>query len=187
MKTSFYIILAVLLTTIMVSCGTTGGGTIDMLKPGDKIRDMTVQNNARFRLAQIRSIWSLCGDFPEETKPGIRTLDCNVPVLPWIYFDIGWYAESSALESNWEAMTWEMYIDEYQVDLDSFGWIEIDDQMHGETAKARIWLVTLLDPSPGKHVIRYSWTSQSSIDDGLTVYAPGTYEFVVNFTVVETE
>ena len=181
MKKSIHTLFFIFLAVVLTSCSTTS----KTLKPGDKIGDMTVQNNAHYRLTQVRSIWSLCGDFPEETKPGTQTLDCNVPVLPWINLDIGWHAEAALLESNWESMKWEMYFDGNRIDLDSFGWVEIDDPIHGETAKARVWLVTLLSPSPGKHVFKFSWTSQDSIDDGFAVYAPGTYEFVVNLTVVE--
>ena len=89
------------------------------------------------------------------------------------------------LASNWEAMTWEMYIDDYEIDLDSFGWFERESVMYGENPRERIWLVTLTNPSPGEHSMRYLWTSKTAIDDGFKVYQPGTYEYVLNFTVID--
>ena len=82
-------------------------------------------------------------------------------------------------------MTWEMYIDDYQVDLDKFDWVESNYPYLGSNLKARDWFIHLIDPSPGKHTFRYSWSSETPIDDGIDVYQPGIYEQVYNFTVTE--
>ena len=82
-------------------------------------------------------------------------------------------------------MIWELYIDGYQIDLESFEWFEYDYLAKGENNKQRVWIITLKNLSPGEHTFRRVWTSEIALDDGWDIYQPGTYEQQVNFTVLE--
>lgn len=97
----------------------------------------------------------------------------------------GWLAKETKFTSNWDAMTWELSIDGNEVALEDFDWYEFDFIQHGEDNKERRWIITLKNLSPGKHTLRRSWTSDLAVDDGFDVYQPGTYDHVVNFTVLE--
>lgn len=185
MKKLIVITLIISLAGIIVSCaGAQPEKAQIALKPKDKIGDMTLVISSLYPSEPLWTISSLCL-FEDFTEPGTRTFDCKIAELPWIYLEIGWYAETTMLASNWEAMAWEMYIDGYKIDLDSFGWSERESVMHGENTRERIWLVTLANPSPGEHSMRYLWTSKTAIDDGFNIYQPGTYEYMLNFTIID--
>ena len=185
MKKLIVIALSVVLAGIIASCaGVQPDSTQVALKPRDKIEDMTLVISSNYPSEPLWSIGSLCL-LEGLTEPGSRTMDCKIAELPWIYFDIGWYADATLLASNWDAMEWEMYIDGHEIDLESFGWFERESAVGGENTKERIWLVTLTNPSPGEHSMRFIWTSTTAIDDGFNIYRPGTYEHVLNFTVID--
>lgn len=181
------IVMALIISLAGITASCMGAQTEKVqiaLKPGDKIGDMTLLISSHYPSEPLWTIWSLCL-IEDLTEPGTQTMDCKIAEIPWIYFEIGWYAEATLLASNWDAMAWEMYIDDHEIDLDSFGWFERESVMHGENTRERIWLVTLTNPSPGEHSMRYLWTSKTAIDDGFNLYQPGTYEHVLNFTVVD--
>ena len=185
MKKLIIVALIIWLASIIASCaGAQPEKAHVALKPRDKIGDMTLLVSSNYPSEPLWSIRSLCL-LEDLTEPGTRTMDCKIAELPWIYFEIGWYAETRLLASNWDAMIWEMYIDDYKIDLDSFGWFERESVMQGDDTRERIWLVTLANPSPGEHSMRYLWTSKTAIDDGFNIYQPGTYEYVLNFTVID--
>jgi hypothetical protein len=106
-------------------------------------------------------------------------------MLSGLDIKIGWFAKETKFTSNWDAMTWELSIDGNEVALEDFDWYESDYIQHGEDNISRSWIITLKNLSPGKHSLQYSWTSKQEIDDGFDIYQPGTYENVVNFTVLE--
>ncbi len=185
MKKLIIAVLIISLASITASCaGAQPEKAPVALKPRDKIGDMTLLISSNYPSEPLWTISSLCL-IEDITEPGTRTTDCKIAELPWIYFEIGWYAEATVLASNWEAMAWEMYIDDHEIDLDSFGWFERESVMLGENTRERIWLVTLTNPTPGEHSLRYSWTSKTAIDDGFNIYQPGTYEYLLNFTVID--
>jgi hypothetical protein len=121
-------------------------------------------------------------------EPGVHTIDCEVPLLPRLQVAFGWGAKDTAiLDSNWNAMTWELHIDGQQINLGLFTpWSETSSGIVGsQTLELRGWRLDLVNLSPGKHSLRLLWRSETPIDDGFDVYPAGTYENIVNFTVLE--
>ena len=152
-----------------------------MLNPGDKIGSMTVREHSRISL--VRDLRMYCGEyFPAQKEASTTTIDCEVPSIPSVRIDFGWGAKDlTFLEANWSAMTWELHIDDEQINLQGFE--EWAGTWGGQTGRG--WLIALEDLSRGKHTLRLLWTSEIPIDDGFNIYPPGTYETIVNFTVAE--
>ncbi len=89
-------------------------------------------------------------------------------------------------------MTWELYLDGQQVDLDAFGTYDADMPQTGlpgrdpgeeVITKLRSWDVVLVNPTAGAHTLRSVLTLSQALDDGFHVTEAGTYELVVNSTV----
>lgn len=188
MKKLVNLLTTLLAAVLLVSCA----GALPV--PAAKTPNLTV-NLGGIRVQEYSpegvspDLAQYCGDYQAHgTEPGTHTSDCEVPLLPRLHIGIGWGASDVAtLEANWAEMTWELYIDGQQVDLDQFEprnevWTNVEDN---KDAQARTWFLDLVDLSPGQHTLRVLWKSDIAIDDGFDVYAPGTYENIVNFTVVE--
>lgn len=173
-------LLITLFPFLLVACTNSSTDETSWIGPGDKIGSMTVEQE--LSNTAYASIWDFCEHIMEKQKPETRVVDCIVPHEPAFAFNFGWSAVKSSIESNWNAMTFEMYIDDQRVDLDQFDWEEIDNTVYGYQ---RYWEVYLVDPTPGDHSFRYLWSSEEAINDGWDLYTPGVYEQVVNFTVSE--
>lgn len=148
-------------------------------RPSVKIGEITVEE-FDWMGRRFPDLISYCGFYVYSGKtPGTETVDCEVPYAPRIQMDFGWSAKDApTLEANWNAMTWELYIDETLVDPYQFqGWYD-------ET-KGRGWVLDIVNLTPGKHTIRLLWKSDVPIDDGSDVYPAGTYEKIMNITVQE--
>lgn len=185
MKKLSCFVLLILFSSILISCTETtqtSATSVEMIEPGDKIGEMTVEQSTEI---PYQRIWQFCDQGPDEQEPYSLITDCEVPSVSSLDISIGWFAKESKLVPNWDAMTWELYIDGYQIDLESFEWFEYDFLAKGENNKQRAWIITLKNLSPGKHTLRQVWTSDIAIDDGWNVYQPGTYEKDVHFTVLE--
>lgn len=184
MKKVCCLFLSVLVAVIMGSCTntpfTSAKGNI---KSGEKIGEMTVEQGAPTLIRPY--IWQFCEYMPDIHTPNTSTIDCDVPMMSGITIQFGWLAKESKFASNWDAMTWELFIDGYKIDLDTFDWYESDYPAHGEGNKSREWFINLTNLSPGKHTLRKSWKSKLAVDDGFNIYQPGAYEHTVNFTVLE--
>jgi hypothetical protein len=139
--------------------------------------------------AEFSDLGEYCGDYQSTAKePGIHTVHCEVPLLPRLQIEFGWGAKDDAiLDSNWNAMTWELDIDDKPINLDDFA--PFDERTSGivgsQEFEIRGWRLDLVNVSPGKHTLRFLWRSETPIDDGFDVYPPGSYENIVNFTVPE--
>ena len=177
MKRITYIIFLAGIVVIVSACA--------QIKPGDNIGSMTVEEHSMS--TRYPDIYDYCIYSPEGNKPSTQLAECNIPLTSRIQVHIGWSAnDKTSLNSNWDAMTWEMYIDNHQIALDEFGqWSDSGRPDLGVNNFVRGWILDINNVSPGKHTLRYSWTSEIAIDDGLIVHQPGTYEHVVNFTVAE--
>ena len=144
-----------------------------VIEPGDKIGEMTVEQSTEM---PYPNIWIFCENMPDELEPTASSTVCEVPLVSSLDIVIGWLAKETKFASNWDAMAWEMYIDGYQIDLESFDWFESDYIAKGEDNKARAWIITLKNLSPGKHTLRHLWRSEIAVDDGWNIYQPGMYE-----------
>jgi hypothetical protein len=187
MKKLVVLNLLVLFAAVMVSCArATGEQAQGTPRPGIKIGDMTLQEHSGNK--RYPDLISYCGQYTDYKKePTTQTIDCEVPLLDGIRIDFAWGAkDTTILDSNWSAMTWEMSIDGQQINLYEFElWNGSGRDSAGHQAQGRGWTLDLLNLSPGKHTLRLLWKSETPIDDGFDIYAPGTYENIVNFTVLE--
>ncbi|NIO68115.1 MAG: hypothetical protein GTN71_03420 [Anaerolineae bacterium] len=126
-------------------------------------------------------------------NPGVTTTECNVPPLPELAIGHGWFSADEALRnSNWQAMTWELYLDGRQVELNAFGTYDADmpqtglpghDPNEEVITKLRSWDVVVGNPTAGAHTLRSVLHLSQQVDDGFHVTEAGTYDLVVNFTV----
>lgn len=180
MKRLIYLAHIVLLVTLLGACAKAAQGVI---KPGDKIGEMTVEQGVP--TLPYPYIWQFCEYMPDEHEPTASTRDCDVPQMSGVAIVFGWLAKETNFAPNWEAMTWELSIDGYRIDLEAFEWHEFDYPAHGEGNKERRWIIDLKQLPPGTHTLRLLWKSKVAVDDGFNIYQPGTYEHAVNFTVLE--
>ena len=170
--------LVMLFAATFVSCTTN--------KPGINIGEMTVEDVSWNPFTP--DLEKYCGDYySTSNEPGTQTVECEVPLIPRMKVGFGWGAkDTTVFESNWSAMTWELYIDEVQINLDEFEHRKVDGKdSAGNQVTGLGWTIDLVNLSPGKHALRFLWKSATPIDDGFDVYEPGTYENIVNFTVLE--
>ena len=170
--------LVALFAATFVACATN--------KPGIDIEDMTVEENSRNLSTPVLSKY--CGDYYSfSNEPGTQSFACEVPLSPRVEIGFGWGAkDTSVFESNWNAMTWELYIDEVQINLDEFKQQKLSGKdSAGHQVTGLGWSMDLVNLSPGEHNLRLLWKSETAIDDGFDVYAPGIHENIVNFTVQE--
>jgi hypothetical protein len=177
----FMMLIAVLLT----SCANrTSEPAKGMIKPGDKIGGMTIEREASSHYYHLLNV---CDFDTSIVKPHSQTVECMIPELAVVGVGDFWGAEKTKIESNWEAMSWELYIDDYQIALDEFGWSDISyfDPGSGMDVTYRYWNVLLRNLSAGRHTIRSSWSQKVSMDDGWNTYPPGKYEYIADLTVTE--
>ncbi len=178
MKKIVYLTLVVLFAYMLVSCA---GAAPKLVEPGGKIGEMTVENHISTRF--YPTIWNYCDIGAIRTKPGTATTDCEIASgISGIAIVVGWGAkDETILESNLETMKWELHIDGHQISVDAFE----SSPKNWPDGPAREWVIDLVNLTPGKHTLRQLWKADVPVDDGFDIYAPGTYEDIVNFTVPE--
>lgn len=183
-RTCFSILL--LFFSILVSCSQpaqTPAPSEEMIGPGDKIGDMTVEQGT-FDKQTYPNLWAFC-EFPfGGLEPATNTSECTVTGTSGLAIELGWSAvNETVLASNMEAITYEWYIDGNKIDLDKFDWEEMNVPDIGPNAKMRLWIIHLANLSPGKHIFRFLTIMETPVDSGFEVYQPGTHEKITNFTV----
>ena len=179
MEKSYHLCLT-LFVFVLMGCSTSAGAE-KLIKPGGEIGAMRVEQGVT--VSSTRNFWFYCDFMPDEQEPFSITTACSLPPeLSNVDIGIGWLATDQNIASNWDAITWELYIDGYQIDLESFDWIETTN---AENLKSREYIVILQELSSGVHNLRLSWHSDIAVDDGFAVYQPGTYQQEVSFTVPE--
>jgi predicted esterase len=157
----------------------------ETIGPGDNIGAMTLEQGAVN--TTYPSIWHFC-EFPiEGTKPGTYIKDCVVQPMPRLVIMTGWGAKESMLIHNWDVMDWEIYIDDFKVNLEEINWYEGECSGMGPDCKSRTWPLYLDDLPLGNHTFRWIWSTEVPVDDGYMVFQPGIYEYVINFKVAEPE
>lgn len=186
MKKLAYLAFVILIIIAFSACSTIKSEQEKwMVKTGEKIGNMTLEKHSMS--TKYPDLWDYCAYQAEEKEPGTQTVDCDVPLIPILQISFGWGAkDDTILDANWSAMTWELYIDGYQIDINEIEqWSDSGRPDLGVYQSIRGWILDLNNLSPGEHTLRYLWTSEIPIDDGFDVYQPGVYEHVVNFTVSE--
>jgi len=200
MKKVFYFVSIVLLCEVLAACEMqtqplptstaiapptqTPFTVMGIISPGDKIGEMTITNEEskgyHWLFDSCNFNWALI-------EPISQTVKCTVPELPAVGIGALWGAETSKFESSLEPITWELYVDNYQVALDEFGFFDLSyyDPSAGFETTYRNWNVLLRNLTPGRHIIRLSYSIASPVDDGWNTYPPGKYELIADLTVIE--
>ena len=175
-----HLLSLILIIFVVVGCSVSADAE-NLIKPGGKIGEMTVDQKTTVSYTQ--NFWFFCEFMPDEQEPFSISSECELPSqMANIDIGFGWAATEDKIASNWDAIAWELHIDGYQIDLEAFNWVET---LTAEKRKSRDYIVTLQDLSPGLHNLRLSWSSQTAVDDGTTTYQPGIYQQEVTFTVPE--
>ena len=173
--------LFLLILIFLVSCSPSDSSA-GLIRPSEKIGKMRVN---RYGHTDATLIWEYC-PIPIFSEPGIQTVECSVPMVSELFIGLGIYGmDKPQREALWEARTWELTIDGYPVDLQSFNIADFDREGQGETTHHRIWRIRLRNIPPGEHSLHYVMLVDQTVDGDPTAQSPGTYELVVNFTVVE--
>ena len=153
------------------------------LKPGDTI-DGTTLRSGTFD-PNIPPIDAFCQPPINRAapKPGTYPVTCRVATLPVLDIGPGWVARTQQiLDDNWSAITLESYLDGHKIDLQAFGTLDADLQLPEGPAKLRFHPVHLYNLQ-GTHTYRGVLRLSREINDGFVTSPPGTYEFVITFTV----
>jgi hypothetical protein len=158
------------------------------LRPGDAIGEMALRQGG----ADVVPIWAFCS--PALPAPGVTRETCAVPPVPELSIGHGWWAKDEALrDKSWQAMRWELYLDDLPIDLEAFGTFDANLPQTGlpgygadeeVITKLRSYAVVLENLTPGAHTLRSVLHLSQPVDDGFfgeTV--AGTYELLVSFEV----
>ena len=159
--------------------GTACARSSGLVKPGDTIGEMVVVKATADAL-RYTEYCSYPAGTPDPLTPGTYHIDCQVPASKSLWLDDGWFAkDQQTLDANWRAFSYEMYIDDRQVDLEAFGTV---DEVQPDGNSSRVLNVALENAS-GKHVIRLVHRIKEDVFDGYETYQAGTGEFITNVTV----
>jgi predicted esterase len=188
-KMSCFIILLLFSITLISCTQSTQSPTplVDMIGPGDKIGDMSVVQGIAYPVSRYPLIWEYCEYLLSSTEPASHSSDCIVPNIPGLGLSTGWAAEDALFESSWDAVSTELYVDGYKLDLDEFGWEDRDAPEMGSNMKNRYIVLYLENLTPGQHTFREFTLMENPVDAGFAIFQAGVYEQVVNFTVAEPE
>jgi hypothetical protein len=124
--------------------------------PKDTINSMSLTTGA----AEAVPLWAYCS--PSEENTHIRTFDCRAPV--WQTLAVGHLfllADSAVLNAPGADLKWELSIDDYLVDLESFGTFDyvIPTMPAGPSpirevfAKMTDWNLVMTNLNPGEHIL----------------------------------
>jgi hypothetical protein len=136
------------------------------LVPGDGIRGMTL---ARVSYTDnVVSIFDFCD--PLIRAPALYHRHCTVPRTHRLFIGYGHFeATLPALNRAWRRERWELHVDGYEVRLSAFGTDDrtLYDYPPGayRNSVLREWRVQLVNPSRGRHLIRYVTREGGSITD----------------------
>ena len=137
---------------VLSACGGGGGGTIE---PGDRVGEMVVTTG----VSQSPGIFEFCP--PIVLKPGVYSRECTVPAVPQLFIGYGTFEKTTtALDREWnaDAKSWQAFLDSRKVDLASFGTMpdrSFYEASVGASVVLREWNVSLVEPAPGEHTLRY--------------------------------
>jgi hypothetical protein len=126
---------------------------VGLLRPGAELDGM------RLTTANLvdDEIFSYCD--PYTPQSGIHARDCEVPQLQRLMIGYGNIAATQELlEQEWPPQRWRLFLDGQEVDLAAFGTLadrrSFDFEV-GHDVWTRLWAVTVVNPTPGQHTVRY--------------------------------
>jgi len=151
-STRAWAVLVCVAAAIVAGCSSSPGG----LGPGDKIGTMTLVSGTASD-ADL-NFFENCN--PVILKPGTYRRSCTIPRVQRVLIGYGDFEPTRrALESDWKARKWDLWLDGRRVNLAAFG--TYDHTLFGFPAAGgknvilRRWKVILVWVTPGKRTIRY--------------------------------
>jgi predicted esterase len=167
MKRQMGFIFAVLIVSMLMSCANPAASTIASptapnppLQPGEAIGEMILAKDETGE----PDIFNHCSPFVVESDPQVMIRRCNVPQSPNIFIGYGEMASSiEELDSLWSTETWQLYFDDYAVDLPAFGYFDSEYEEY----KVRKWKVAIDNLTQGEHKLRYVI---GSVDNSVALY-----------------
>src|SRR5574339_154820 len=126
---------ALLFAILLAACG-----PADKIWPSDRIGPMWVN---RYGHTNAEFIWDHC-DGTWSEAPGTRMTECTVPEVDEMWIGHGPRGVDKAQrDALWEARTWELYIDGYEVDLPAFNIADFNAEAGGQLYEYRLWRIRL--------------------------------------------
>jgi hypothetical protein len=136
------------------------------LLPGERVGGMTL---ARVGYTDgLVSIFDFCN--PLLYAPALYHRHCTVPRARRLFIGYGDFeATLPALEKEWLRERWELHVDGHEVRLSAFGTddralVDYPPGTYGNSI-LREWRVLLVNPSRGRHLIRYVTHEGRSVTD----------------------
>jgi hypothetical protein len=135
-----------------------------MVGSGDAISGMSLTTGA----ADAPPLWAYCSASQENTH--IRTFHCRAPV--WQTLAVGnlfLLADAALLNRDGAELTWELAIDDYVVDLESFGTFDYvmpampasPSPIREVFAKVTDWNLVMTNLNPGEHTLSFRAQSET--------------------------
>lgn len=145
-----------------------------------RISQVDVQNAIDFRIFCSGS---------DGAGPGTVRAECDVLALDLLLLGPGLFDPSAAtLAAIWNQIEWTLEIDGRPIDMESFGYIEQDDERTtttGETipVKERFWAIAIKDLAPGKYTLRQVYNVRRDISTSTGDIPAGEYEIIYQLNV----
>ena len=141
------------------------------IEPSDRVRGMLVVQGPATR-AQTALFGIYCDPITGRHRDTCR----DVPRVRRLFVGYGIWGSKAAVSRLWKPSEWSMWIDGQRVSLDEFGTTDRTLYKYapagGKDVTLREWSVTLANPTPGRHTIRYRFRLPRGITDA-------TWEFKV--------
>jgi hypothetical protein len=162
------IALGLVAAVSIVAAASARPGELANIEPSERVHGMLVVQGSATR-ANTALFGIYCR--PDIVKSGRYRRSCgSVPRVRRLFVGYGVFAlNPKMLSGAWSPSSWSMWIDGERVSLDEFGtsdrWLYQYKPAGGRDAVLREWSVTLAQPTPGQHTIRYRFrVSSLSID-----------------------
>lgn len=165
---------------LLAACQSTGQSPSALVaEPMEEIQGVTLATGA----ADAAPLWAFCSAAPENTH--IRTFNCSVPA--WQTIAVGnlfLLTDAALLNGNGADLVWDLAIDDYVVDLDSFGTFDyVMPAMAASPSRVREvftrvtdWNLVMTNLNPGEHTLTFR--AQNETD---------TYLWLVNLVIERTD
>lgn len=155
------------LALVVVATATAAQRHSANIEPSERVRGMLVVQGAATR-AQSALFGTYCEPVVLTTGRHRRTCR-DVPRVRRLFVGYGIFGSMAAVSRSWNARDWSMWIDGERVSLDEFGTTDRTLSNYppagGKDVTLREWSVTLAQPIPGRHTIRYRFRlPQGTID-----------------------
>jgi hypothetical protein len=131
-------------------------GPAPPLRPGAKVRGMTLTRAPSTRADA--KLFDFCN--PVILRPGTYRRSCSVPRVRRLFVGYGAFdADPAKLDADWKASRWDAWLDGRRVALPAFGTFDrilyAFPPAGGRDATLREWRVMLVNPTRGRHTVRY--------------------------------